>query len=53
MPQLGPIEFGVLRAGSRTGGPRDRTYLGYPVRENRWLQLQGTRPVLLNVRYAP
>jgi hypothetical protein len=34
-------------------GPRDCTYRGYLLLENRWLRLQGTRRVLLNVRYAP
>jgi hypothetical protein len=36
----------------RVRGPRDRTCRGYLVRENPWLQLQGTRRVLLDVRYA-
>jgi hypothetical protein len=34
------------------GGPRDAAMSGYLLRENPWLQLQGTRPVLLNVGYA-
>ena len=34
-------------------GPRDRTYLGYLVRENSRLQLQHRSCVLLNFRHAP
>jgi hypothetical protein len=36
----------------RVRGPCNRIYRGYLLRENPWLQLQGTRRVLLNVRYA-
>lgn len=44
----GPPTMATARIGSRVlsrartvRGPRDRTYRGYSVRENPWLQLQG------------
>jgi hypothetical protein len=46
------IGLGSFRWREELRGPRDRTCRGYLVRENPWLQLQGTRRVLLNVRYA-
>ena len=43
---------GSFRGREQLRGPRDRTYRGYLVRENPWLQLQGKRCVLLNFRHA-
>jgi hypothetical protein len=50
-----PMRSGLGSFGGRElmGGPRHRDPSGYLVRENPWLQLHGTRRVLLNVRYAP